>query len=150
MKITKENAIKTIDKELIDRLVGDLDWHAIRDIVQEKYRIQIQEGGEYRQGDIVVHNNDVAYKLDFDVKITLSVLFDRFGDYLSVTPSLEAEQESQQEGVTPYVEDFHGPKHSGKMDRGPEMPEEKNIIELTDIVQSSAEETEEKADRQWG
>ena len=34
---------------------------------------------------MVVHNNQIAYRLDFEVKVTLSVLFDRRGECLEVT-----------------------------------------------------------------
>ena len=66
----------------------NLDWNAIERIFREKHNLGIRDDVEYKQGDIVVHGNEVAYKLDFEVKIPLSVLFNRRGDYLALaTPS---------------------------------------------------------------
>ena len=43
------------------------------------------EDVEYKSGDIIVHNNQIAYQLRFDVKVTLSVLLDREGNCISAT-----------------------------------------------------------------
>lgn len=85
MKFTDSEIIKAGERELIDTIIGDLDWSAIEKIFKERHHLQIQDNVEYRQGDIVVHNDRVAYKLDFDVKLTLSILLDRSGNYVSFT-----------------------------------------------------------------
>jgi hypothetical protein len=84
MKITDENAIKNGEKELLDTIIGDLDWYIVEKIFNEKHRLKLQDDVEYRRGDIVIHDNDVAYKLDFDVKVTLSILLDRTGNYVEL------------------------------------------------------------------
>jgi hypothetical protein len=96
MKITDRNVIKNGEKELIDSIIGDLDWRAIETVFKEKHRLGIQDDVAYRQGEIVVHNGNVAYKLDFDVKLMLSILFDRSGDFLAINTSEELEGGSQQ------------------------------------------------------
>ena len=93
MKITDADIIKTGERELIDTIIGDLDWNAIDKIFRERHQLKIQDDVEYRQGDIVVHNDEVAYKLDFDVKLTLSILLDRSGNYLSFTTQNELSDE---------------------------------------------------------
>lgn len=87
MKITDSEVIKSGEKELIDALTADLDWGAIEEIFRKEHRLGIEEDVEYRKGDIVVYNNQVAYELEFEVKVTLSVLLDREGNYISVTSS---------------------------------------------------------------
>ncbi len=87
LKITDSEVIKSGERELLDIIIGDLDWEAIEKIVKEKHQLRIQDDVEFRQGDIVVYDNAVAYKLDFDVKVTLTVLFDRDGNYLSFSTS---------------------------------------------------------------
>jgi len=91
VKITNSDVIKSGERELIDSIIGDLDWDTIEEIVKNRHKLKIQDDVEYRQGDIIVHNNQVAYKLDFDVKVTLSVVFDRDGNYLSLATSEDAE-----------------------------------------------------------
>ena len=100
MKITNSEVIKIGEKELIDTIIGDLDWNVIENIFKEKHHLQIQDDVEYRQGDIVVYNNQVAYQLDFDVKVTLSILFDRSGKYLSVTTPGDLAQNGIEEAAS--------------------------------------------------
>ena len=87
LKITDSAVIKSGERELLDTIIGDLDWETIEKIVKEKHQLRIQDDVEFRQGDIVVYDNTVAYKLDFDAKVTLTVLFDRDGNYLSFSTS---------------------------------------------------------------
>ena len=84
MNITDAEIIKTGEKELLDSIIGELDWGAIEKIFMEKHHLVIHDDVEYRHGDIVAHNDRVAYRLDFDVKVTLSILIDRSGNFLSV------------------------------------------------------------------
>lgn len=89
MKITDHEIIKNGEKELIDALTGDLDWTTIEQVFRDKFNLGLQEDIEYKQGDIVIYNNQIAYRLDFDVKVSLSVLFDRKGEYLDLKPMSE-------------------------------------------------------------
>jgi hypothetical protein len=85
LKITNSEIIKSGERELIDTITGDLDWHTIEQIVRERHKLTIQDDIEYKQGDLIVHDNQVAYRLDFDIKMSLSVVFDRDGNCLSLT-----------------------------------------------------------------
>ncbi len=84
MKISDPDLIKSSEQELLDGIIGDLDWSTIENIFRKKHNLEIEDDVEYKQGDIVVHKNKVAYKLDFEVKVTLSVLFDRNGSTLGI------------------------------------------------------------------
>ncbi len=89
MKITNAEVIKSGERELIDTIISDLDWGSIEQLVKDKHKLSIQDDVEYKKGDLVVHNNKIAYKLDFEVKMTLSVVFDRDGNYLSIATSAD-------------------------------------------------------------
>jgi hypothetical protein len=91
VKITNSETIKSSERELIDAITGDLDWSMIEDLVRERHKLTIQDDVEYRDGDIIVHDSQVAYRLDFEVKMNLSVIFDRNGNFLSLKTS-EAEE----------------------------------------------------------
>ena len=120
MRITDEAVIKDGEKELIDSIIGDLDWTAIEDIFKEKHQLDIQDDVEYKQGDIVVHDNDVAYKLDFDVKVTLSILFDRSGNSVSIETSGDLTKEpnptAENDTVAEAVEGTPLPEEPGEID----------------------------------
>lgn len=87
MRITNHEAIKNAEQELIDTITGDLDWGIIEDIFRGEHHLEIDDNVEYKKGDIVVHDNQVVYRLEFDVKVALSVLVDREGNYISVSSS---------------------------------------------------------------
>jgi hypothetical protein len=87
MKITNAEVIKSGEKDLIDSITADLDWGAIEDIFLTEHNLGIDEDIEYKSGDIVAYENQVAYKLEFAVKVNLSVLINREGEYLSVNIS---------------------------------------------------------------
>ncbi len=84
MKVTNSEIIKNGEQELIDAITADLDWGAIEKIILKEHNLGIEEDIEYKSGDIVAVDNQIAYRLDFEVKVNLSVLLDRYGDYLSV------------------------------------------------------------------
>ncbi len=93
MKITNDEVIKTGEQELIDSINGELDWEVMEDIFKNKHHLEIGEDVEYRSGDLVVHDNQVAYQLEFDVQVKLSILVDRDGNYLSFTNDSATEEE---------------------------------------------------------
>jgi hypothetical protein len=100
MKITSTDVIRNGEKELMDAIIADLDWGSIETIFREKHHLAIEEDVEYKRGDIVVHNNEIAYRMDFEARVTLSVLLDREGNYLSVTGKAprEAGEEGEDQG----------------------------------------------------
>lgn len=83
MKVTSTDSIKTGERELIDTVIADLDKNGIKQIIEERYRFEIDDI-TYRKGDLTVHHDQVAYKLDFDLSMTLSVTLDRDGNVLSL------------------------------------------------------------------
>ncbi len=85
MQITSADIIKSGEQDLIDAITADLDWGAIENIFREQHNLGIDEDVEYKKGDIIVHNNQIAYQLQFEVKVTVSVLLDREGNYLTVS-----------------------------------------------------------------
>ena len=84
MKITGSEVIKSGERELIDGIAAELDWGVIEEIFKNEHKLGIKEDVEYKSGDIIAHNNQIAYKLEFEIKVALSVLLDRNGNYLSV------------------------------------------------------------------
>lgn len=95
MKITDTENIKNGEGEFIDGLVGELDWSIIEKLLREKYNLELHDDVEYKSGDIVIHDNKVSYKINFDVRVTLSLLFGRDGECLEITTSGEDESDEE-------------------------------------------------------
>lgn len=84
MKITNADAIKKNESDFIDGLIGELDWKAIEILLKEKYKLKLHDDVEYKRGDIIVHGKAIAYKLDFDVRVTLSLVVGRDGECVEI------------------------------------------------------------------
>ncbi len=96
MKITDSEVIRSGEQELIEGIIADLDWGAVDAVIKEKHGLELEEDVEFRKGDLVVLENKIAYKLDFQVKLNISILLDREGNYLGLeTTSKKAEQEEK-------------------------------------------------------
>jgi hypothetical protein len=87
MKIVDSEVIRGREQGLIDAINASMDWSAIWDIFMKEHKLSIEEDAECKRGDIVVFDEQLAYRVDFEVKLPLSVLLDREGNYLLLTDS---------------------------------------------------------------
>lgn len=79
MKLTDPDVIKSGEKDLIDSVKDDLDLDAVKQILEKKLAATALSS---KGGEIVVHNNEIAFRLDFDLNLTGSLMFDRQGNYI--------------------------------------------------------------------
>jgi len=100
MKITDSEIIKNGEKELMDAITADLDWATIENIFLKEHNLKIEEDIDYKRGDIIVSNNQVAYKLEFEVKVNFSILLNRHGDYVSIAISGDETGLNPEKGVS--------------------------------------------------
>ena len=87
IKIINEKVIKKKEREFISAIKTELDWGMIKNLFIEEYLARISNFVNCEQGNIVVYNNCVAYKLDFKIKMPFSIMIDRGGDFLKIAPS---------------------------------------------------------------
>jgi len=66
MKLTNSESIQESEKEFIDTINAELDWEAIEKMLLEKHSFTLQEEIDYKDGDLVVYNDNIAYKFDFE------------------------------------------------------------------------------------
>jgi hypothetical protein len=100
MKLTSQDNIAESEKEFIDTINAELDWEAIEKMLLEKHQFTLQEEIDYKDGDLIVHNDDIAYKFNFEIKVPLSVIFDREGECLEISTmrdDFESESETPNE-----------------------------------------------------
>jgi len=80
MKITDPDIIKNGENDLIEAVKDDLDLDAVKEILKKRMEAaKLSSKG----GEIIVHNNEIAYRLDFDIRLSGSLMFDRQGNYIS-------------------------------------------------------------------
>ena len=97
MKISNPETIEESEKEFIDMINAELDWEAIENLLLEKHNFTLQEEVEYKNGDIVVHKDSIAYKFDFSIKVPLSIIFSRNGEFLELSTSQPEEPDEIEE-----------------------------------------------------
>lgn len=86
MKITNPDVIKNGEKDLIKAVQEDLDLDAVKTILLEKMSAAaLRSNG----GKIIVHDNEIAFQLDFDIQLNGSLLFDRQGNHIPENEDLE-------------------------------------------------------------
>ncbi|MBF0201876.1 MAG: hypothetical protein HQK66_11310 [Desulfamplus sp.] len=137
MKIVNADTIQASEKEFIDNINAELDWVSIEKMILEKHKLQLQEEVLYKQGDIVVHNNQVAYRLDFDITLSMSLTFNRDGECLDIeTPDALLEDE---EGTSKKDEDIDLTKTAGLV---PETDSLKKDSLETDSLKKDSLETD--------
>lgn len=88
MKITDPQVIKNGENDLIASVQKNLDQEIIKKIIADQMaRAALVSKG----GQIVVHDNQVAFRMDFDLQLSGSLLFDRQGNYISDVPALQTD-----------------------------------------------------------
>ena len=86
MKITNPEVIKNGEKDLIEAVRQDLDLNAVKTILLKKISAAaLRSTG----GKIIVHENEIAFQLDFDIQLNGSLLFDRQGNHIPETEETE-------------------------------------------------------------
>lgn len=85
MKLTNPETIQESEKDFIDNINAELDWEAIEKLLLDKHNFTLQEEIDYKDGDLIVYKDDIAYKFDFEIKVPLSVIFNREGDCLEIS-----------------------------------------------------------------
>ena len=85
MKITDPDIIKNGEKDLIDAIKEDLDLEAIKEILKHQIAQTVLSA---KGGQIIVHDNQIAFQMDFDLNLSGSLIFDRDGNYIPVSEDL--------------------------------------------------------------
>ncbi|TYT75645.1 hypothetical protein [Desulfobotulus mexicanus] len=128
MKVSDTSVIESSERELMDTIIAELDWSAIEQLLRQKHKIGLQDDVNFREGDMVVHEGKVAYKLSFDVKITLDVVFDRKGECIHLSAAGDEEIDDGEDAAA--MEEL--PRSSGVASELVDMLGEINSTEVLD------------------
>lgn len=130
MKLTNPESIQKSEKEFIDTINAELDWDVIEQMLLDKHNFEVQDDIEYKDGNLIVYNNEIAYKFDFQIKVPLSVIFNRGGECLSMSTTGE-------EGMLEANEDMKIQNTSTTQTPG-SGPDKKKVegmaVEIADLI----------------
>jgi len=130
LKLTNPESIQESEKEFIDTINAELDWDVIEQELLDKHNFEVQDDIEYKDGNLIVYNNEIAYKFDFQIKVPLSVIFNRGGECLSMSTTREEEVLEDNEDVE-IQNSSTTQTHSGEPDK--EKAEE-IAVEIADLI----------------
>ncbi len=130
MKLINSDSIQETEKEFIDTINAALDWKAIEKMLMEKHKFILQDKIECKKGDLVVSNDTIAYKFDFEIKVPLSVMVNRQGECLELDIA-NTGKEPVERGVKDLVQD-PDPDESSIPPTRPEQ--EKKVSEMASNI----------------
>ena len=105
MKLASQENIAQSEKEFIDTINAELDWEAIEKLLLEKHKFTLQEEIDYKNGNLIVYNDKIAYKFDFEIKVPLSVIFNREGECLEISTLRDDFEKEDEESLMIEDED---------------------------------------------
>jgi hypothetical protein len=74
------HSVEEVKRELINKLKSKINQTHVETVCREQYGIESIEGYECIDGNIVIDKNQVAFKLDFEVRFPVSILIDNVGN----------------------------------------------------------------------
>ncbi len=95
MKITDPQVIKNGENDLIASVQENLDQKIVKKIIADR---MAQTELVSKGGQIVVHDNQVAFRMDFDLQLRGSLLFDRQGNYIADAPDPHTDSKDPESG----------------------------------------------------
>ena len=74
--------------DLIKKVKSNIQFDQVKAICNHKQFIEKIDKIDFKHGDIVTHDGQVAFKLDFEISYELSLLLDREGKLINVYRSI--------------------------------------------------------------
>ncbi len=94
MRITDPEIIKTGEMDLINSVKDDLDWDVVKSIIKNRLNIKAFDSNG---GEIVVVDGKIAFRIDLELKMSVSLMFDRDGNYIDgddTSPDIDFSEDS--------------------------------------------------------
>ncbi len=87
MKVANPEAIRIGEKALADAIASNFDRSVIQKIFKRVHNLDVGEDVRCKNASMGVHRDEVAYSMNFEVLVNLSVFLDRSGNFISVSSS---------------------------------------------------------------
>ncbi len=136
MRIADPEAIRKGEKALAEAIASNFDHGVIRQIFKRVHNLDVGEDIRCKNAALGVHEDEVAYSMDFEVLLNLSVFLDRSGNFISITSSGVAGEAPTQneEPAAASPEMAHAPSTEGQEGAGPEVEENNPAEESYEAV----------------
>jgi hypothetical protein len=133
MRVADPEAIRKGEKALADAIASNFDHSVIQKIFKRVHNLDVGEDIKCKNASMGVHGDKVAYSMNFEVLVNLSVFLDRSGNFISISSS----------GVAPEP----SPETERPMVETPERP---HVVEMADPEPQSEKAEESDASASGG
>ena len=96
--------VEGIKRELINQLKSKINQAHIETVCREQYGINSIEGYECIDGDLVIDNDQVAFKLDFEVRFPVSLLINTDGNNDTTSSEVDDNLPSEDDSSLDLIE----------------------------------------------
>jgi hypothetical protein len=128
LKVIHPDIVKSGEQKLIRYLAGHLDREAVRQCINSTYDVDIREEPAHTSGRIVAAENEVAFRLDFDVKVSLSLFLSRDGQVIGLrSPELRSRKAAARGPADPTGQ-------AGSKETGKEAERKKKASEIARMI----------------
>jgi hypothetical protein len=87
LKLIDHNALKTSEQKLIDLIVLNLNWKSVRKAIKSHFNIEVLKDITVDSGNLVILNNEIAFKLNMGPQTGVSISIDRSGTLIEISSS---------------------------------------------------------------
>jgi hypothetical protein len=94
MRVANPKAIRKGEKALAEAIASNFDRNVIQKIFKRVHNLDVGEDIKCKNASMGVHGEKVAYSMNFEVLVNLSVFLDRSGNFISITSSGVAPESS--------------------------------------------------------
>ena len=82
--LIRDEVFQKGERDLMDIVTASLDWDVIEKLLEQKYGLSLQDDIEFKEGKLTVKGDRIAYQMDFQARITLSLMIGRDGRCVDV------------------------------------------------------------------
>jgi len=100
MPIINPEILSKRKKELFDKILASCDMFQIEKLFYQKHSLRLKQKMQFKDGQFIVHHDEIAYKIDFITVAAFSLLLDKMGKFKGFIdpkdhPSLTDTEESK-------------------------------------------------------
>ena len=94
-RLISDDAFQKGERDLMDIVTSSLDWEVVERLLEEKYGLSLQDDIEFKEGKLTVKEDSIAYQMDFQARITLSLMIGRDGRCVDVLAGVVSPQQEK-------------------------------------------------------
>ena len=84
MKLVDANIVGKAEAQFFDKMSSEMDLGIIGKLFRKNKNLQLSGEAEFQALDVLVHNNQIAFKFDYTVNAYFSIFIDRSGSFVGM------------------------------------------------------------------